>query len=763
MAGEDTKQLFVMTQNHQLQRHLSQLLQEFYPWGVVVSEPSLVALLEGLQNATPTALILDDSAGSELLAEGISCAKGLVPSLPIAVVAVEQVPEIELRRVGARIVLSWPQDREQLDDWLRHLFSPGDQGGTSKRAGQDESGATWLRMGVSASASWRPSNFPCRAACPVGTNAGGYSSLVAQGRYREAYALARRPNPLASVCGWICAHPCEVACRRDRLDQPIAIRALKRFVTERCGPESGRDFDEILSIVEIPRPRIAGGKVAIIGAGPAGLAAAHDLALMGHTVVIFDRALLAGGMLRAGIPRYRLPRETLDLEVEFIRYLGVEFRMGVEIGSEVSFQELRQEYDAVFLAPGCGTGRNLSIPGSELEGVINAVSFLAHVNLGHPIAIGQEVVVIGGGNVAYDVARSAQLLFVADGESGRLALDSARIAARSLRRKVTMVALEAPSEMLADPTEIREAAEEGVRLVTRRGPAEIQGEGGRVSGLVTLQVERVFDQKGKFSPILTPGTEQIIQADTVIIAIGQVADLRFLGEEHGLEITPRWTVKVEPKTLATSDPRVFAGGDVVWGPRIAIDAIADGRKAARSIDTLITGRGDEAKELVYRTFPTDGYSHPFAVGDYEKIPRHRVPIRAPDARALRQPVELGYGEEQAREEGSRCLHCWINTIFYSTAVNGSECIQCGGCVDVCPEDCIDLISLVRVAGEEDGNRRLLPDGTEFTISGAAMIKDETSCIRCGLCARRCPAEVISMEAFYQKDELPWIQHADISV
>ena len=326
-------------------------------------------------------------------------------------------------------------------------------------------------------------NFPCRAACPVGTNAGGYVSLIARGRFEDAYALARGPNPFASVCGRICAHPCEAACRRGALDAPIHIRALKRFVDERFGVESDRPFEEIARVIRPPRPRVPrGGRVAIVGAGPAGLACAHDLALMGHHAVVFDAADVAGGMMRLGIPEYRLPRTLLDREIEFIRWLGVEVRLGTPIGGAVTFASLLADFDAVFLAPGCRKGRPLKVPGAELAGVLTAIDLLVSVNLGQPIEIGRRVVVVGGGNVAYDAARSARRFggtSQPDEAAHNLAIDAAVVASSIMRREVTMVALESREEMPADPSEIAEGTEEGVRLLNRRGTKEIVGEGGR--------------------------------------------------------------------------------------------------------------------------------------------------------------------------------------------------------------------------------------------------------------------------------------------
>jgi formate dehydrogenase beta subunit len=632
-------------------------------------------------------------------------------------------------------------------------------------------GNAWWRTHDPENLDYYTSNVPCQTACPVGTNAGGYVALVAQGRFEDAYTLARAPNPFASVCGRICAHPCEAACRRGSLDAPIQIRALKRVVNERYGIESGRSFEDIVKVVERPRPRVdRGGRIAIVGAGPAGLACAHDLALMGHHPVVFDAATVGGGMMRIGIPEYRLPRAQLEREIEFIRWLGVDIRLGTPIGVDVTFQDLRRDFDAVFLAPGCRRGRSLKIPGAELSGVLTAIDLLAHVNLGQPIEIGRRVVVVGGGNVAYDAARSTRRLgetFEPDPSSHNLAIDAAQVASRVMGRKVTMVTLESKAEMPADPIEIAEGAEEGVRLVNRRGPVEILGAGGRVTGLRTIAVARVFDEQGRFSPQFSPGTEEDLACDTVVVAVGQMADLGFLGADHGLRTTPQNLIVVDSTTLATSQAGVFAGGDIAFGPRIVISAVADGRRAAKAIDTQLTGRTDEPPRYRLRVFSTFGYDHPFARGDYET--RRRAPIEAipVERRTQAAEVEQVLGEAEARAEGSRCLHCWVNTVFDSSRMNGSECIQCGGCVDVCPEQCIDLVSLRRISVDAGtgavGSPLRLPDGTVFPPRGqpgAALLKDETACIRCGLCARRCPVGLITMQAVYREDQAALCRLAD---
>jgi NAD-dependent dihydropyrimidine dehydrogenase PreA subunit len=320
--------------------------------------------------------------------------------------------------------------------------------------------------------------------------------------------------------------------------------------------------------------------------------------------------------------------------------------------------------------------------------------------------------------------------------------------------------------MPADVEEIDEASHEGVTLVHRRGPKAVVGDR-RVRALQTVDVSRVFDQQGRFSPQFVDGSEREIPCDTVVMAVGQIADLSFLGADHGLRTTPQQTIVVDRVTMATSLPGVYAGGDVAFGPRIIIEAVADGRRAARGIDTYLTGRTDAPPEHVVRVFPTFGYEHPFARGDYERTPRRQLPLLDVEARELREEVELRLPASDAAAEGSRCLHCWVNTIFDSSAVQGSECIQCGGCVDVCPEQCIDLVAIRRVAAASETALAILPNGAPASIltaeNGAVLLKDETACIRCGLCARRCPAGTITMQAFYRTNEASVMRAADAVV
>ncbi len=615
---------------------------------------------------------------------------------------------------------------------------------------------------------WLDSNFPCMAACPVHTEAGRYVSLIAEGKYREAYRVARRPNPFASICGRICAAPCEPACRRGTIDEPIAIRALKRFACERFGVESMVDLEKLKEVFGRNLTR-NGIKVAVVGAGPAGLSCAHDLALLGYDVTVFEAQSVAGGMLRLGVPEYRLPRELIRLEVNAILSLGVELRLNAALGRDFTLAGLREQgYRAVYLAIGAHRSRDLKIPGVEHDGVLRAVDYLLNVNLGYRVELGSRVVVIGGGNVAIDVARTAarqEKLDVGHITEVSEALDVARSAVRFGAKEVHMFCLEDWNEMPAAKEEIEQALEERITIHTRRGPNRIIGGSGRVVGFESVQCLSVFDAQRRFNPTFAPGTEEIIEADTVVMAIGQTSDLSWIQPGDGIQVTPRNTIAIDEVTHATSAPGVFSGGDVCFGPRNAIDAIANGKHGARSIHRYLTGetvRGvevdmhDEGVEIVVAN--THDYNR---VWGYEKERRIPVPVLPIDRRVGVSQVEVGYTEEQARREASRCLHCWENTIFEPHGEEtGTECILCGGCVDICPENCIDLVTLDRLEAadplraEMEEEYDVVIHGSAADMAGSVMIKDEERCIRCGLCAKRCPVACITMEGYSVSVTMP---------
>lgn len=613
---------------------------------------------------------------------------------------------------------------------------------------------------------WLLRNVPCRKACPVDTNAGGYCHLIALGRYEEAYALASAPNPLASICGHICAAPCEEACRRGALDGPVSIRALKRFVAERYGVYSkvGRliTVSQMRSGRQGPRRRNDQGDVAIIGAGPAGLAAAHDLALLGHRPVVFEAANVPGGMLYLGIPEYRLPRYIIHAQADYIQSLGVEFRYGQRLGRDFALFDLQQKgFQAIFVSVGAHKSRELAIEGVHLDGVLNGIDFLLNANLNYRVDVGRKVVVIGGGNVAVDVARSV-LRFQTVGEERyapegvmRTAMDVARSAMRFGAKEVDLVCLEKREEMPAFSSEVEEADSEGITIRDSLGPKRILGQAGTVNGLETVRVRSVFDAEGRFNPTFYPNSEEVIECDTVIMAIGQQPDLSVLDGRLQIEVTPRGTIRVDPETLESSQPGIYAGGDVAFGPRNVIAAVADGRTAAAAIHRQITGVAASLPERHVFIFPRRAFE---PLSGFDRPPRQEVPTLPVERRIGIAEVELGYEESQARIEASRCLRCWVNTIFEGTEETGSECILCGGCVDICPECCIELVFADRLACSPELASEL---ASEFGLSGggdvlgeeirAVMLKDETKCIRCGLCAQRCPVGCITMESFLETE------------
>ncbi len=599
---------------------------------------------------------------------------------------------------------------------------------------------------------WLERNFPCKWACPVHTEAGKYVSMIAQGRYREAYAVARRPNPLASICGRICAAPCETVCRRGEYDAPISIRALKRFVTERFGVESMIDLSVLAEIYGHRENRHA-ERVAVIGSGPAGLACAHDLALMGYPVTIFEGAPVAGGMLRLGVPEYRLPRALIQLEINAILSLGVELTTNSRLGHEFTLGDLKEQgYAAVFLGVGAMRSRDLAVEGIELDGILKGIDYLLNVNLGYKVEMGRRVLVIGGGNVALDVARVA----ARGGEQENLqrnlsvvqALDVARSAIRFGAREVTVCSLESEREMPASPEEIEEAAREGISFRHGVGPRRFVGAGGTVTGVEFLSVSRVFDEQGRFSPQFIEGSESVVPADTVIVSIGQTGDFSFLRPEDGIQ-TRGGRIVIDPTTLATTAPGIYAGGDAAFGPRIAINAVADGKRAARSIDEHLRGR---PRPEFDGTVEIDVHPRYERALDFESIPRQKPPTRPIARRIGIAEVEECFGETEARREGSRCLRCWTNTAFAEDPDAGTECILCGGCQDICPEDCIEIVPAALVRSLPPDARELAPIVVEGRREGSILIKNDEVCIRCGLCAARCPAGTITMQSFHPREE-----------
>lgn len=602
-------------------------------------------------------------------------------------------------------------------------------------------------------------NFSCYRGCPVNTKAGTYVQAIYDGDYERAYAIARGPNPFASICGRVCAHPCEEMCRKGVVEQdPISIRALKRFVTERYGVEARSllGLGDILKLSTAPgslHPKKTGKKVAIIGSGPAGLACAHDLARLGHASTIFEVQGVAGGMLTLGIPEYRLPRDLIKREIEAILSMGVHVRYNAKLGRDFSIADLWNDgFHAIFIAIGAHLTRELDIPGRELDGVIHGIDFLLNANLGYKVDLGEKVIVIGGGNVAVDIARivrrigdERQAHYGAVSEMREdieAALDMARTALRLGARDVSMVMLEARDQMPAWEWEVAEAVNEGVALIGSKGPNRVLGKEGKVIGLETLNVRSVFDEKGRFNPSFYEGSEHVMTADTVILAIGQASNISWIARGDGINTTPQGLISVDPDTLATTAPGIYAGGDIAFGPRIIIEAVADGQKAARAIETFL-----EKETRIETRWQSVEISHHMP-DDFDRISRQKPPVIDIDRRTGIGEVEILYSESQARKESQRCYRCNINTIFSST-----KCILCGGCVDVCPESCYRIIDIQQI--HPDDNLKEIVQARFGTDSpaGSAIIKDEERCNRCGLCAKRCPTGAISMERFEDREVL----------
>jgi NADH-quinone oxidoreductase subunit F len=479
---------------------------------------------------------------------------------------------------------------------------------------------------------------PCQAACPVGTNAGLYVSLIAQGRYDEALAVASEPNPFPAICGRVCTAPCEAVCRRGEFDQPIAIRDLKRFATDRGSPWKRQ--------VKPPQHRHP-DKVAIIGAGPTGLSAAYYLARRGYPVTLFDAMPVAGGMMAIGIPDYRLPRVELNRDIDAIRDLGVEFRLNTAIGRDVTLTELQDEYDAVLIAVGAQRSQRLGVPGEELRGVIPATTFLKQFNLVPETTISGDVAVVGGGSTALDAARSAL---------------------RAGAGKVHILYRRTQAEMPAQEEEVRSALEEGIELHELVAPVALLGAEGR---LHTIRCQRMqLEAENGAKPAQTsgrrqvepvPGSEFELPIDEVLVAIGEAPDPSFLPEGTSVVVAAWGGLLVNPTTLATGAPGVFAAGDITYGPKTVINAAAHGRQAARAIHAYLQHLSPQAvhelPEDEWETesrLPADGVVHL----DLRHKGRAVMPLRPKEAgRDRGVEFAVGFSEEQARAEASRCLRC----------------------------------------------------------------------------------------------------------
>jgi NADPH-dependent glutamate synthase beta subunit-like oxidoreductase len=585
----------------------------------------------------------------------------------------------------------------------------------------------------------------CQDACPVGTDARGYVRAVANGDFENAYLIARGPNPLASVCGRICAAPCEVNCRRGDIDKPISIRGLKRFAFEKY---SSRNKNErAFGILQDIRRYISnrenmvkdeltaysfGGKknnvrIAVIGSGPAGLACAHDLALLGFSPTIYEAENVKGGMLAIGIPDYRLPREIIAAEIDIIEALGVEFKTGATIGEDLHLNELAENYDAVVVAVGAKRSRKLPIPGADHPEIMGGIEFLRAVSLGEQVKLGEEVVVIGGGSVAYDVGRSVLR---------HEPFDVSRQAKRSRGvREVHLCCLESLEEMPADEIEIIEGEKEGIIRHNSLGPHEIIIENDKVAGVRFKRCLSVFDNQGRFAPAYDENDLTEIYCDTVALSIGQQIDLSFINPERdGVVFNERGFVDVNSDG-STRWPWLFFAGDCAYGARLVIDAVAHGKKVARTIASKLGNIEFEPKiEIDHNEI--ENYARE---ASYEEVKRQNISTIEPASRLKsgRPVVEVGYSDKEALTEAGRCLDCGVNTIF-----NGDMCVLCGGCVDVCPEFCLKIVPVQDLYKD---NLYTELSERDFTNEDSAIMKDETRCIRCACCADRCPVGAITME------------------
>jgi NADPH-dependent glutamate synthase beta subunit-like oxidoreductase/coenzyme F420-reducing hydrogenase delta subunit len=528
---------------------------------------------------------------------------------------------------------------------------------------------------------------PCKLACPILTDAREYIQLIAERRFEDALSSIRRQNPLPRVCGRICTHPCETACKRGQADEPVAIAALKRFACD--GPWKDQ-YKEAVSV------QSTGHKVAVVGSGPAGLAAAHDLALLGHQVTIFEALPVLGGMLRVGVPEYRLPGNVLDEEIQAIVDLGVEVKTGVRIGKEVTLAGLSGEgYEAVFVAIGAHKDRRLGIPGEDdLEGVVSAVSFLRQVNQGQDPEVGKKVAVIGGGNTA---------------------IDSARCLIRLGAEKVNIVYRRSKEEMPAAEEEIEEAIHEGVHLEYLTSPLEILGKNGKVSALKCIKNELGEpDASGRRTPKPVSGSEFTLDVDMVIAAIGQAPESSLLADELDVAEGGKRIGVEDPITLATARPGVFAGGDAVTGPATAIKAIAAGKQAAASIDAYLRGESPPTVESV-EAAETQRLSSTVVdrTRNFERCRRITLPVD--DRTKGFEEVESVLSKELATTEALRCLHCYIGA-----TIDQEKCVSCLTCVRACP------------VGVPTSSKM-----GEITI-------DPFACQACGVCALECPVQAIEI-------------------
>ncbi len=487
---------------------------------------------------------------------------------------------------------------------------------------------------------------PCKAHCPTHISVQGYIALIAEGKFKEALKLIKQDNPFPIVCGRVCNHPCETACMRGKVDDPIDIMHLKQFVA---------DLDLNSDTRYIPEKKESKGKkVAVVGAGPSGLTCAYYLAIEGYDVDVFEALPVAGGWMAVGIPEYRLPKKVLNAEIKVIEDLGVKIHLNKRIGKDISFDKLKSDYSAVFI--GCGTMKSskLNIPGEDMQGVVHGVDYLMKVNLGEKVSLGDKVAVIGGGNVA---------------------MDAVRVAVRTGSKEVFILYRRTRAEMPASPEEIEEAIEEGVEMKFLVAPKRVVGKDGKVTGIECTRMELGEpDASGRRRPIEIKGSEFIVECDAIVPAIGQEADLSFITKESGVAINKWNNLDFDKITYATNVPGIFTGGDVSTGPQTVVKAVFSGKEAAKSIDRYL--RGEDMKAGREKDWTKD-LADKADLSNFSKVPREKYPLMKPEDRKTNfQEVGLGFDEAQAKAEAMRCLSCGI-------------CSECYQCVDACIAKAID--------------------------------------------------------------------------
>jgi formate dehydrogenase (NADP+) beta subunit len=564
----------------------------------------------------------------------------------------------------------------------------------------------------------------CQWACPAHTPVPEYIRLIAAGRYSDAYMINWKSNVFPGILGRTCDRPCEPACRRGRIEQePVAICRLKRVAADYK--------DDIKTRLPTAPQQKNGKRIALVGGGPASLTVARDLAPLGYHCVVFDGDPQAGGMMRTQIPKFRLPDAVIDEECGYILDLGIEFRGGTRIDSLKAL--LKEGFDAIFVGSGAPRGRDLDIPGRKeaAKNIHIGIDWLSNVSFGHINKIGNRVIVLGGGNTAMDCCRSSR----------RLGGEDVKVIVRS-----------GFEEMKASPWEKEDAMHEDIPIFNYLVPKEFTHSSGRLTGVTFEKVKAVRDANGRRNLVPTGEPNQHFPCDDVLVAVGQENAFPWIERDIGIEFD-KWDMpKVDPKTMRSSHPKVFFGGDAAFGPKNIIWAVAHGHEAALSIDKMCHGEAIEARplpavEIISQKMGIHEWSY-----DNEISPdqRKRVPLRDKKIalRDIKAEVELGFDHELALKEAYRCLNCDVQTVFTS-----SLCIECDACVDICPMDCI---TFTQNGEEADLRTRLKAPAKDLTQdlyvandlkTGRVMVKDEDVCLHCSLCAERCPTGAWDMKKY----------------